>query len=251
MNKFASAKKHQEWQVQEIKYLVNLANYAVTFSQDPNTAYELLNTADQAILELNDSRMVVLRQAIGKDMEQLKSVRKIDIAGLFIKLDTLSEVISKAPLIGESGVLRSIDSAQDASANDDAKEIGRAEATETSHWKIKLKQSWDQLKSLITVRDQSDGLKPLVARQGGDYIFQYVALEIGQAQWGLLHRDNMVYQTSLKQAEHWLNRYFVSTDSETQKALNLFAELEAENINLDKVNLQSTLNAMVAFEQQA
>ena len=105
------------------------------------------------------------------------------------------------------------------------------------------------MRSLITVRDQSDGLKPLVAKQGGDYILQYITLELGQAEWALLRRDNMVYQASLQQAEHWVNRYYVSSDPSTEKALAMFKELRAQDVGLTQVNLQDTLTALAALDQ--
>lgn len=261
LNKFTSEKRHQEWQREEITYLVNLANYAMTFSQDPNTAYALLNTADQAVKGLSDPSALPLRQAIGKSLDQLNSAKQQDVAKLFVQLDNLSEQIAKLPLIGDSpeliskaepeGKIKKSSQANADNNNQPELSIPSAQASiQQSAWKKHLKQSWQQLKSLITVRNQSDALKPLVARQGGDYIFQYISLQLGQAQWGLLHRDNTVYQTSLKQAEHWVSRYFVATDPKMQQVLALFKTLQAQDIGLEKISLQPTLTAVAAFNQQ-
>lgn len=261
LNKFTSEKRHQEWQREEINYLVNLANYAMTFSQDPKTAYALLNTADQAVKELNDPSALPLRQAIGKSLDQLNSAKQQDVTKLFVQLDNLSEQIAKLPLIGESPEFMpeaeaesNVEKSGQANANSNNQqellESSTQASIQQSAWKKHLKQSWQQLKSLITVRNQSDALKPLVARQGGDYIFQYISLQLGQAQWGLLHRDNTVYQTSLKQAEHWVSRYFVATDPKTQQVLELFKILQAQDIGLEKISLQPTLTAVAAFDQQ-
>ena len=101
LNKFVSAKRHQEWQKQEITYLINLANYALTFSRDPATAYALLNTADSTIVDLNDPSMVALRQSIGQSLNALKGEKTQDITGLFIDLSNLKANIASAPLMGD------------------------------------------------------------------------------------------------------------------------------------------------------
>lgn len=215
----------------EMSYLINLANYSLVFSKDIATSQQLLILADQIVVESKDASYIALRKAIEDDLGKLKSQEVVDVTGLFIKLGQLENTVGQASLIGTKLAA--------------AKKGVKLSADESNMgWQQQLRRSWQELKSLIVIHKQTGKLVPLVALQGADYIYQYIYLQIGQAQWALLHRDNVIYQQCLQQAKLWVQKYFVSGDDETQKALLSIDELKKQDISVASESLAASLRAV-------
>lgn len=223
-----------KWQLIEISHLIDLANYSLSFGQNLKAASELLNLVDQEIEQTsNNASLLTLRQAIASDQSQLKKAQDLDSSKIFIQLNEVSKGIMNLPLMGSTF-----------SASIQKSQTPVSEDVKAKDWKEALLQSWQKIKSLVVVRKQEDSYVPLVAQAGNEYIFQYINLQLGQAQWALLHRDNTVYQQSLAQALVWLQRYFITSDAEVASTIKSLQALQAYDVGLGQVDLSETLTAL-------
>ncbi|MBP9726956.1 MAG: uroporphyrinogen-III C-methyltransferase [Gammaproteobacteria bacterium] len=222
--------QQRQWRLDEIRYLINLANISLIFSHDAIASHKLLEQVHSNILALHDATLDVLDQAVQSDMKILAEMTSEDASQIFLQISTLDQNIDGMPLLG-SGF-----------SEDNMSPEEMAPVTHT--WRDRLKQTLRQLRYFVDVRKTSNTLFPLVAQEQGEYINQYLHMQLGQAQWAVLHHDNFVYQASLNQANLWINRYFVILNPKTQDVLNALNALQEINASFSDVTLDKTINAL-------
>ena len=227
--------QQRQWQLDEIRTLVNLANTSLIFSHDAKTSYQLLGQVHTTILATQDASFGLLDQAVLSDMKVLAALTLQDASQMFSQVTTLDQAIDAMPLLG-SGFIKEQDSPEDVSP-------------EVHTWRERLKATLHQLKYVIDVRKTSDSLSPLIAQEQGEYISQYLHMQLGQVQWAILHNDNTIYQTSLEQANLWINRYFVLLNPKTQDVLSALSALQAIDIRFPAVTLDKTMMALKEISQ--
>jgi len=227
--------QQRQWRIDEVRYLINLANTSLLYSHDAKTSYQLLGQVHTLILAMHDVSMGILDEAVLSDMKMLAALTLQDVSQLFLQLATLDQAIDGMPLLGSSFTEES-DSPEDMPAV-------------VHTWKDRLKQTLHQLQYVIDVRKTVDSLSPLIAQKQGEYINQYLHMQLGQAQWAVLHNDNTIYQASLEQANLWINRYFVILNPQTQEVLSALSALQAIDIRFPAVTLDKTMTALKEVTQ--
>lgn len=227
--------QQRHWQLNEIRYLVNLANTSLIFSRDVKTSYELLTQVHATILTMQDASFELLDHAVLSDMKMLASLTLQNVPQLFMKVASLDQTIDTMPLLG-SGFVKEQYAPEDVSP-------------EIHTWAERLRQTLHKLQYVIDVRKTSDSLSPLIAQEQGEYINQYIHMQLGQAQWAILHNDNAIYQASLEQVNLWINRYFVILNPKTQEVLSALSVLQALDIHFPAINLDKTIMALKDISQ--
>lgn len=228
--------QQRQFQLDEIRYLVSLANTSLTFSRDAKTCYQLLLQAHEVILVMHDASLDILEHAIQNDMKMLAALTLQDASQVFLQIGALDQSIDEMPLLGSSFVEES-----------DSPEYLSPPTVHT--WKERLQKTLHQLKYVIDVRKTANSLSPLIAQKQGEYINQYLHMQLEQAQWAVLHNDNTIYQTSLAQANLWINRYYVILNPKTQEVLSALSALQAMNIRFPTVALDKTMTALQGILQ--
>lgn len=234
LRRLALFEQQRQWRLDEIRYLINLANTSLLFSHDVKTAHQLLEQVHASILSLHDTTLDILDQAVQSDMQMLAAMTLQDAAQVFLQVTSVDQELDDMPLLG-SGF-----SKEDVSPDDLAPE-------EEPTWRTRLKQTLRELKYFVVIRKTSDSLSPLVAQEQGEYINQYLHMQLGQAQWAVLRNDNVIYQASLKQASLWVSRYFVVLNPTTQDVLSALNALQEIDVSFPGVTLDKTVNALVTL----
>ena len=91
-------RRPNDWRIAEADYLVNLAGRQLWVMRDILTATTLMETADQRLANLNDPSLSPIRQAIAEDIQQLKSIKRVDLDGIVLRLNSLQKEIDNLPL---------------------------------------------------------------------------------------------------------------------------------------------------------
>ncbi|MES2204604.1 MAG: uroporphyrinogen-III C-methyltransferase [Pseudomonadota bacterium] len=222
--------QQRQWQLDEIRYLIHVANTSLIFSRDAKASCQLLGQVHTIILVMQDPSFDILDQAVLSDIKVLAALTLQDASQLFLQVTTLDQAIDAMPLLG-SGF---------SNENEPPEDISSVVHT----WRERLKQTLHQLQYVVDVRKTSNSLSPLIAQEQGEYINQYLHMQLGQAQWALLYNNNEIYQASLEQVNLWINRYFVILNPKTQDVLAALSALQAIDIRFPDVNLEKTLAAL-------
>ena len=219
--------QEKEWRLHQIKYLINLADTSLSFGDDVPETMRLLTQAHHLILETHDPGLTALDQSIEDNKKTLATVKIPDISLLFLELHELEQSIDDMPFLGAGFTEEKIPAEQ--------------EISPTDNWHDHLKKTWKQLRQLITIKKTPNALIPLIAQEQGEFINQYLHMQIGQAQWALLHHDATIYESSLAQIIEWINRYYSVLSPKTQEVLIALQELKHENISIPALKLSKNL----------
>ena len=192
------------YQVREVKILTDRLQQTSSFDESriDNLAVTVANQE-------------VWLQAQQKAFNELSMTLTLNEANsqLFVQLSDINQMVDQLTLIATKPML--VEVAPE--PQEDAMLTG---------WRLRLHQVWQQFKAFLVIRRHADEVAPMVANQSGDYIYQYIHLQLGMAQWAVIHNNNNVYQISLQQAKAWIDRYFMASDSVTQEVLASIAQLQ-------------------------
>jgi uroporphyrin-3 C-methyltransferase len=206
------------YKVSEIAYLVKMANLRLTTQHDVTSALILLKQANQEVNALNDPEMETFREALLKNITELQTITPVDIGSLSDKLTQLQVNVPSLSILVAPKPNTSI-----------------LENTPKQAEKKWWDRAWDNirasLKQLVVVTHQSEDIPAMMTPDQQLYLQENLQLLIMQAQWAALNHNNELYQSSLKQAKDWVNKYYVQNSSNTQAFLKSLDDVMAFNLS--------------------
>lgn len=200
----------------EITYLVKMANLRLNTQNDLTSALILLKQANQEVNALNDPDMENFREALVKNISELQTLTPVDIQSLAEQLTQLQSDVPKLSILVAPKPNTSI-----------------LENTPHQAQKKWWDRAWDNirasLKQLVVVTHQTEDIPAMMTPDQQIYLQENLQLLIMQAHWAALNRNNELYQSSLTQAQDWVNKYYVQNSANTQaflKSLNTLLAID-------------------------
>lgn len=213
-------RRPNDWRIAEADYLVNLAGRQLWIMRDALTATTLMETADQRLATLNDPSLTPIRQAIAKDIQQLKSIKHIDVDGIVLRLNSLQQEVSRLPLSNAF-----LPQAQNG--------ISEIVSDNVNDWKENLKASLNVfVDQFITYRKRDGNVIPLLTPAQTFYLQENLKAKINQAITAVYRENNTLYNESLETAKEWTERFFDQDSQITQSFLSTLALLDKQTINV-------------------
>ncbi|MCH1487692.1 MAG: uroporphyrinogen-III C-methyltransferase [Pseudomonadales bacterium] len=237
-----------DWRLAEVEYLLRLANQRILISKDAQTALNLLQAADQIVLELGNPHLFTLREAIANDTAAIAMVGALDLDGVFLKLAAQARQIDKLLLLRVPEF-----TAQPASpthvfpgASEPAVPVSLTES-----WIARLREiaqsTWAEMKSLVVIQQRGSDIKPLLPPEQQYYLRNNLRLLINQAQLALLDGRAIPYRESLIEAVGLLETYFPLEQAANQKMASELTALAALTVTADYPDVSDSLTAINAF----
>ncbi len=223
------------WALQEIEYLLNVANQRALLAHDVDGAIRALEMADKQIQAMSDYRLHPLRALIAEEVMDLEALADIDTAGIAIKLQTAAKHVQtlrvkKGPEV-EFDESQSMPSASESDAG----------------WKQALDDIWQQMRSLVVIRHDQTGETAVLVPEQRYFLYQNLRLQLESARLALLNADNDNYQHSLQTAINWLQQYF--TGDQRDALLNTLKKLQDAQINISIPDISGSLNWLEEYQQ--
>lgn len=216
-----------KWHRTEAEYLVKMANDNLQFSNNNAVAIALLERAEQELSNIQDSSITEIRQTIQQNISTIKSLPQIDTDNLYTKLITIDNQIDQLPL-PENPL-------QPAPVAEVAADPNQ------SWWQNALDRIGTAMRKIVIVRNVGENAAPVVTPDVKGFLYQNLHAQLQNAIWGLLHRDNKVYQASLERMQNWIKLYFVQDAELTKNTLQTLSELAKTDIQAQNTNLDDTL----------
>lgn len=223
-----SGYNREEWRVLEAEFLTKLANDKLQLENNLPQAIMLLQSADQEIRNLNDAKFLSIRKALASDIASLQATPQVDVAGIYMRLMAASEQLDKLPLPNKPAE----NQVESSTSNESL-----------PWWKRGLRQTWQALRQIVTVRYDPNGTPPLVLPEQQEFLFLNLHAALEKAMWGLLHQQPDIYRASLDQTIHWVKQYFVQDSAITQSVLSNLAQLQAVDIHPAMPKVAASLQA--------
>jgi len=219
------------YKVSEIAYLVKMANLRLTTQHDVTSALILLKQANQEINSLNDPQMENFREALVKNITDLQAITPIDMIALSDKLTQLQNNVPTLSILVAPKPNTSI-----------------LENTPHQAQKKWWDRAWDNirasLKQLVVITHQSEDIPAMMTPDQQIYLQENLQLLISQAQWAALNHNSALYQSSLKQTQDWVNKYYVQNSANTQAFLKSLDELLAIDLSPNYPDLTKSLSSL-------
>lgn len=215
------------WQVAEANYLTRLANHYLVINKDPATAITLLQHA-AALIQLSDNaELQAIRQSLTDNLNTLTAQKNIDVEQLYTELNNLNQQLDQLPL-----PLTPLQAATDNAPS---------AASDVSWWQTQWNKGLESLRKIVLVKRMGQNELPLVLPEEKIFLYQNLHAQIQAAMLGALQHNTSIYQSSLQQAQHWIQQYFLQTAPITQETLKKLADLQSVNLQVPNANLPATI----------
>ena len=225
----------RHWLLAEIEYLLKLASQKVWLEHDTATALALLASADEKLAQLDDPSLVLVREAIASDREQLNRIVRPDLSKVHVQLQQLRQLSNSLPLKQRQAELAP----------------ALAPSTELANWRETLsyywQQSWSKLVQVRTAMPEDyfelSADQQLMLRMS---LNQQLLL----AELAAMQNQSQVYGAALQQASDQLQRYFDAADTSVQQVSRELAALAAVQVAMPEVTALKSLPQLQQYQQQ-
>ena len=218
-----------EWALTEVEQVLMLASQQLQLAGNVRGALAALQVADGKLQRLDRPQFVPLRRALARDMDRLKAVPFVDVAGLSLRLDEAIAQIDSLPLALDGRL---------AAPSPPAPTQGE------SGWQRLLGRAWQEIRQLVRIENIDRSEPPLLLPQEQFFLRENLKLRLLSARFALLFRDQANFRADLTAADAWLARYFDTRSKPVQALQTLLKQLKATDMATELPGLAASLDAV-------
>lgn len=190
------APSRDEIALTEIEQVLLVANQQLQLAGNVPSALTALQLADAKLQRLDRPQFVPLRRALARDIDRLKAMPFVDVAGLSLKLDQAIAGVPMLPL------------AMDERLPPAAPEKAVSPAADEPGWRRFLREAWADVRQLIRVEVADRPAAPLVPPPQQYFLRENLKLRLLSARIALLNRDDASFKADVAAADAWVKQYF-------------------------------------------
>jgi uroporphyrin-3 C-methyltransferase len=223
------APARDEWALTEIEQVLLLASQQLQIAGNVSGALAALQLADTKLQRLDRPQFVPLRRALARDMERLRAVPYVDVAGISLRLDQAIATVDVLPLALEERL-----------------PVVAAEAPPKDEpaWRRFLREAWQDVRQLVRVENIDKPEAPLLTPSQQFFLRQNLKLRLLAARFDLLFRDQANFRADLSAAEAWLKKYFDTRVQSVQQMVTLLSEVRKTEMGTELPGLAASLDAV-------
>jgi uroporphyrin-3 C-methyltransferase len=218
-----------EWALTEVEQVLMLASQQLQLAGNVRGALAALQVADTKLQRLDRPQFVPLRRALARDMDRLKAVPYVDVAGLSLRLDEAIAQIDALPLAIDERL---------------ATPSPPAPPQDESAWRRLLNSAWREIRQLIRIENIDRPDVPLLLPQEQFFLRENLKLRLLSARFALLFRDQANFRADLTAADAWLGKYFDTRSKPVQSLQTLLKQLRATDMAAELPGLAASLDAV-------
>jgi uroporphyrin-3 C-methyltransferase len=198
----------------QIEYLLRQSKVELDLQHNIPNSLILLEQAQAITEQFNQSnfphKLNNFEAQLTKTIQQLQAITPVNITALCQKFDALKDEAPHLSLLVSPKPNTTI-------------------LENTAHFAHKrwYQRAWDNikasLKELIIIRHHDEKIPALMAPEEQLYLQENLQLLLSRAEWALLQHNAELYQSSLKQAMTWVEKYYVQNSANT---LSFYKELQ-------------------------
>ena len=214
----------------EVEQMLVLAGQQLQLAGNVRGALAALQAADQRLARAEKLAAAPLRRAIAQDMERLKAVPVVDTVGIAVKIDGLIAQADTLPLpIAETAMPRN---------------VARAKPLEEPGAMRVARDFWDEMKSLVRVREIETPDTVLLAPAQSYFLRENLKLRLLAARMALVARDEATFREDLRAAQVWIAKYFDPKAKPTVAAVAGLKQIADSPITIALPDINASLAAV-------
>jgi uroporphyrin-3 C-methyltransferase len=223
------APSRDEWALTEIEQVLVLASQQLQFAGNISSALAALQLADSKLQRLDRPQFLPLRRALARDMDRLKAVPFVDVAGVSLRLDQAIAAVDALPLALEERL---------------PAPAAPEPAKDEPAWRRLLRDIWQDVRQLVRVENLDRPEAPLLAPQQQYFLRENLKLRLLAARFDLLFRDQAGFRGDLDAADAWLRKYFDARAPAVQTAQLLLKQARTTEMAIEVPDLARSLEAV-------
>lgn len=251
-------KNRDDWVLSEIEQVLTIAAQQLQLAGNVQGALIALQNADGRLARLDKPQFINIRRAIAADMERLKSLPGVDLAGTALRIDSIISQIDKMPLLSDEKTSLPATQPKNAKSRDVAGTSARPVAApidsagSTEDWLAGLQENlrswtnemWSEIRQLIRVRNVENPDALLLSPTEAFYIKENLKLRLLNARLALLSRNETAFRSDLIAAQDIIANYFDTRARQTQATQALLKQVQASDLVIDLPTLSESLDAV-------
>ncbi len=235
----AVGKNRANWALNEVEYILNIANNQVRLERSPVKAITSLRTANQRLQHIDDPLLAKIREAVSADIAVLEKVKTLDLHSTSLTINRLA---------GEAGKLRNTVTKATPAAEALSLEASTKEESITSTSLLAIKgfasAAWQGLSAGVTIAEDVEIIAPLLPPEHAFFLQQNLQLKLESARLALVRQDDATFHSSITAAKDWTQRYFDAEDKTTQQFLKDLNSLDALKLDPTLPDISNSLTVL-------
>jgi uncharacterized protein HemX/uroporphyrinogen-III synthase len=231
------SRNRDEWQLAEIEQILAIASQQLQLAGNVRAALLALQLAEQRLARADRPQFMPIRRALARDIDRLKTLPTLDLAGMGMRIDNLAAQVDTLPLAFDERGERS----------PPAKE---AAADERGFWSRLSAEVWNELRQLVVVRQVGNAEPPLLPPSQAYFVRENLKLRLLNARLSLLARNEAGYREDLRTAQRWIQRYFDPRSKQTADALNQLKQLSSTTVSFELPSITESLEAVRGYKSR-
>ncbi|UVW30187.1 uroporphyrinogen-III C-methyltransferase [Massilia sp. H6] len=245
------SKNRDEWALTEIEQVLTTASQQLQLAGNVEGALIALQNADRSLSRSDKPQFLNIRRAIGADIERLRAMPALDLAGVALRLDgvighvdTLPMLSDEKPLLPAAPVRGSRKQAGDRAASDAPAETLTLVQRVTQTWRNWSQEMWDDVRQLVRVRSVDTPEALMLSPSEAFFVRENLKLRLLNARLALLSRNEAAFHRDLASAQDIMLKYFDTRSRVTQSAQSALRQVQANNLTIEMPTLSESLNAV-------
>lgn len=242
------SQNRDEWALSEIERVLSTASEQLQLAGNVQGALIALQNADRAVSRADTPQFLAIRRAIAGDIEKLKSLPAVDLAGVAVRLDHVIAQVDSLPLLSDAQPLLPEAPASAARKGDGApaqpaQPLGVGQRM-LQTWRLWSHEMWDDVRQLIRVRSVEQPEALMLSPSESFFVRENLKLRLLNARLALLSRNETAFRDDLATAQAMLRKYFDTRARVTQSAQATLRQVQANNLAIEMPTLAESLNAV-------
>lgn len=215
----------------QVEQMLLIAGQQLQLSANVKAALIAMQQADEYLKRMDRAGMNNLRKAISRDMDKLRALPNVDLAGINLRLDSLVTAVDMLPLAQDIRITQETAAAAPA-------------APAGSSWQKLLHEIWEDAKHLVRIENMQKQELPLLSPTQTFFLRENLKLRLLSARLALLARDEASYRHDLLAAQEWVARYFDAKSAQGALAVTTLQKLRESGIGIELPDISASLEAV-------
>jgi uroporphyrin-3 C-methyltransferase/uroporphyrinogen III methyltransferase/synthase len=248
------SKNRDEWALSEIEQVLSTASQQLQLAGNVQGALIALSNADRALSRSDKPQFITIRRAVARDMEKLRALPSVDLAGVALRLDNVIAEVDALPLLADE---KPAQPAPPPKAKKGGAKATTAEPQEmtlgermTSTWRAWSTEMWNDVRQLVRVRSVDAPEALMLSPTESYFVRENLKLRLLNARLALLSRNESTFRDDLNTAQQTLLKYFDTRARVTQSAQAALRQVQANNLSIEMPTLADSLNAVRNYKSK-
>lgn len=242
------SQNRDEWALSEIEQVLSTASQQLQLAGNVQGALIALQNADRAVSRSDTPQFLTIRRAIAADIEKLKGLPAVDLAGVALRLDNVIVQVDSLPMLADEKPLLAVAPVRTTRKGaplpaEPAPALGVGQRL-LQTWTLWSREMWDDVRQLIRVRSVDEPEALMLSPSEAFFVRENLKLRLLNARMALLSRNEATFRDDLATAQSMLLKYFDTRARVTQSSQAALRQVQANNLAIELPTLAGSLGAV-------